>query len=156
MPGVRHRDWISRALETISHPARLAIVRLVVQAGTGGLASGDIARRLELSPAVTSHHLSLLMVADLLSTERVGRSVIYRPADAALAGLLWCLGSALGGPPQAVASALGRPAEPIAVSAWQRLRLDRPPTGSLVTKIDAPRGVSGQVAAAPYRLLEQH
>ncbi len=152
MGTIRHHDPATRAIEAIAHPARLAIVREVVNSVEDGMASGVIARRLGISAATASHHLSWLINAGLMDTTRVGRSIVYRAADMAIHALLLDITSALGVRPRAVASALGRRASPTSVLEWLELKVDDPPSGSIITKIDVPPWTPG-VAAAPYGSL---
>jgi ArsR family transcriptional regulator, arsenate/arsenite/antimonite-responsive transcriptional repressor len=66
------------ALQALSHPARLDLVRLLVPEGETGLCAGDIAGRLGLSASRLSFHLSALEGAGLLQSRKVARHVIYR------------------------------------------------------------------------------
>ena len=65
------------ALSALAQENRLDVFRLLVQTGPGGLAAGDVAERLEISPATLSFHLAQLRQAGLLSVRRDGRSLIY-------------------------------------------------------------------------------
>ena len=65
------------ALGALAQENRLDVFRLLVQAGPGGLAAGDVAGRLEIAPATLSFHLAQLRQAGLLSMRRDGRSLIY-------------------------------------------------------------------------------
>jgi DNA-binding transcriptional ArsR family regulator len=65
------------ALSALAQENRLDVFRLLVQAGPGGLAAGDVADRLEIAPATLSFHLAQLRQAGLLSMRRDGRSLIY-------------------------------------------------------------------------------
>ncbi|MGH8370822.1 MAG: ArsR/SmtB family transcription factor, partial [Gammaproteobacteria bacterium] len=69
-----------RALSSLAHATRLAIFRLLVQAGTDGLAVGSIGEQLKLAPATLSFHLAALRHAGLVAARREGR-VIYHVAD---------------------------------------------------------------------------
>jgi DNA-binding transcriptional ArsR family regulator len=64
-------------LSALAHEGRLAIFRLLIEAGHGGLAAGDIARRLGVLPNSLSANLTVLSHADLVSSRREGRSIIY-------------------------------------------------------------------------------
>jgi DNA-binding transcriptional ArsR family regulator len=64
-------------LGALAHDKRLAIFRLLVQAGPGGLAAGVIAERLDLPPATLSFHLAHLARSRLASSRQKGRFVIY-------------------------------------------------------------------------------
>ena len=65
------------ALSALAHPSRLAVFRLLVQAGPKGVAAGAIGERLALPPATLSFHLSHLARAGLVSARPDGRFVIY-------------------------------------------------------------------------------
>jgi DNA-binding transcriptional ArsR family regulator len=69
-----------RALSALAHESRLAIYRLLVQAGETGLSVGDIGEKLQLAPATLSFHLAGLRHAGLISTRRDGRT-LYQAAD---------------------------------------------------------------------------
>jgi ArsR family transcriptional regulator len=65
------------ALSAIAHPTRLAVFRLLVRAGTEGVAAGEIARELAVLPSTLSTHLTILAHAGLVRLRREGRSIIY-------------------------------------------------------------------------------
>ena len=65
------------SLSALAHEGRLSTFRLLVQAGAGGLAAGEIARRLEVLPNTLSASLNTLSHAGLLASRREGRSIIY-------------------------------------------------------------------------------
>jgi ArsR family transcriptional regulator, arsenate/arsenite/antimonite-responsive transcriptional repressor len=65
------------ALAALAQENRLDVHRLLVQAGSGGMAVGRIAERLGLPSATLSFHLSQLKHAGLVSFRRDGRSLIY-------------------------------------------------------------------------------
>ncbi|HSC94410.1 MAG TPA: metalloregulator ArsR/SmtB family transcription factor [Burkholderiales bacterium] len=65
------------ALGALAHESRLAIFRLLVQAGPGGLAAGVIGEKLDLPPATLSFHLAHLTRSGLASSRQDGRFVIY-------------------------------------------------------------------------------
>ncbi len=66
-----------RALGALSHDARLRAFRLLVEAGDGGMAAGDIAARLGVPNNTLSFHLKELSDAGLVRSTREGRSVLY-------------------------------------------------------------------------------
>lgn len=68
----------ARALAALGHDARLAIYRLLVQAGEEGLRVGDIAEHLGLAASTLAHHLSTLVDAGLVVQEKRGREVFNR------------------------------------------------------------------------------
>ena len=65
------------ALSALAHPGRLAVFRLLVQAGTGGMAAGDIARATGSLANTLSTNLNILAGAGLVAARRDGRSIIY-------------------------------------------------------------------------------
>ena len=65
------------ALSAIAQEHRLAIYRLLVQAGPESMAAGLIAERLELPPSSLSFHLAHLTRAGLIEQRRESRSLIY-------------------------------------------------------------------------------
>jgi len=65
------------ALGALAQSSRLAIFRLLVQAGPDGMAAGTIGERLGLPPATLSFHLAHLTRAGLATSRQEGRFVIY-------------------------------------------------------------------------------
>ncbi len=65
------------ALSALAHADRLALVRLLVPVGAGGLPAGEIARALGLSASRLSFHLAQMQAAGLLFARPEGRRVIY-------------------------------------------------------------------------------
>ena len=66
-----------RALGALAQDTRLAIFRMLVEKGLGGLAAGAIAEALELPPSSLSFHLAQLHHAGLVIQRRESRSLIY-------------------------------------------------------------------------------
>ncbi|MEO7563668.1 MAG: metalloregulator ArsR/SmtB family transcription factor, partial [Sphingomicrobium sp.] len=66
------------ALGALAQEHRLAIFRLLVQAGEDGLAAGAIADALGIPASSLSFHLAQLRHADLILQERRQRSLVYR------------------------------------------------------------------------------
>lgn len=66
------------ALSALAQTTRLAAFRLLVRHEPDGLPAGDIAEALETPPNTMSAHLAILARAGLVSSERRGRSIIYR------------------------------------------------------------------------------
>jgi len=66
------------ALTALSHETRLWVFRLLVQAGPEGLPAGEIADTLSSRQNTMSSHLAVLERAGLISSERQGRSIVYR------------------------------------------------------------------------------
>ena len=65
------------SLAALAHEGRLATFRLLVQAGSQGLAAGEVARRLDMLPNTLSANFSILSHAGLIASRRDGRSIIY-------------------------------------------------------------------------------
>jgi len=66
-----------KALGALAQGTRLAIFRLLVQAGPDGMAAGSIGEKLDLPPATLSFHLAGLTRAGLAQSRQEGRFVIY-------------------------------------------------------------------------------
>lgn len=77
-----------RALSALSQETRLDIFRLLVQQGTSGLAAGEIAEQLRVSPATLSFHLKELTHAKLITSRQDGRFIFYTANFAAMNRLL--------------------------------------------------------------------
>lgn len=76
------------ALAALAQETRLAAFRLLVQAGDGGMAAGEIAMALAVPAPTLSFHLKELANAGLVSSRQEGRNVIYRTAYAAMDELI--------------------------------------------------------------------
>lgn len=81
-------DWAVGALGALSHPTRLAVFRMLVQAGPDGLIAGQIAARADVPPSTLSHHLALLERSGLIRSERESRVIHYRADYAGMRRLL--------------------------------------------------------------------
>ncbi|HQS13464.1 MAG: transcriptional regulator [Sphingomonadales bacterium 35-56-22] len=66
------------ALSALAQEHRLAVFRLLVQAGEQGMAAGAIADALGVPNSSLSFHLAQLNRVGLISQERRHRSLIYR------------------------------------------------------------------------------
>ncbi|MGJ7917642.1 ArsR/SmtB family transcription factor [Massilia sp. LXY-6] len=65
------------ALAALAQDSRLAIFRLLVQAGPNGLAASKIAEALGMPPSSLSFHLKELSNAHLIAPRQEGRFLIY-------------------------------------------------------------------------------
>jgi DNA-binding transcriptional ArsR family regulator len=65
------------ALGALAQETRLAVFRMLVEAGPAGLPAGEISARLGLPAATASFHLAQLTRAGLLGSRTQGRFVIY-------------------------------------------------------------------------------
>ena len=93
------------ALAALAQETRLAIYRLLVQAGPEGRAAGTIGEKLGIPPATLSFHLAQLAGAGLVRSRQEGRFVYYSAdfgAMNALVGFLTenCCGGNACGPQQ--------------------------------------------------------
>ena len=68
---------VVKRLSALAQESRLAVFRLLVKAGREGMAAGDIARALEITPNTLSTQLNILANAELITSRRAGRSIIY-------------------------------------------------------------------------------
>ena len=76
------------ALAALGQTTRLAVFRLLVEAGPSGRMAGEIAEALALPGATLSFHLKELVAAGLVQSEARGRHVCYRADFAAMNGLI--------------------------------------------------------------------
>ncbi|MBB3009554.1 ArsR/SmtB family transcription factor [Cupriavidus alkaliphilus] len=76
------------ALAALAHSIRLAVFRLLVQAGPSGLPAGRIAELMEIPASSLSFHLKELHRAGLLTSRQDGRSIIYMAHFDTMNGLL--------------------------------------------------------------------
>jgi len=67
----RHGDTVFKALADEQRRRLLRMLR------GGELPAGEIARRLDLTPATVSHHLAQLRAAELVRVRREGQQRIY-------------------------------------------------------------------------------
>jgi ArsR family transcriptional regulator len=81
-------NLVVRALGALAHETRLAIFRALVVTGPEGMAAGEIAQQLGLSPSSLSFHLKDLSHADLVRSRQEGRFVIYTADFGAMTDLI--------------------------------------------------------------------
>ncbi|MFN3593569.1 MAG: ArsR/SmtB family transcription factor [Thiobacillaceae bacterium] len=77
-----------QALTALAQAHRLAVYRLLVQAGPAGRVAGEIASALGLPPATLSFHLKTLAHAGLIHPHPEGRHVRYTADFAAMHALI--------------------------------------------------------------------
>ncbi len=77
MPKPKAAETIITALGALAHEHRLALFRLLVQAGETGMAAGAIADALGMPNSSLSFHLAHLNRSGLIRQERRSRSLIY-------------------------------------------------------------------------------
>jgi len=77
-----------RALAALAQDTRLAVYRLLVQQGPSGMAAGEIASALRISPATLSFHLKELSNAGLVVSRQESRFIFYSADFTAMNQLL--------------------------------------------------------------------
>ena len=94
------------ALAALAHAARLAVFRLLVQAGPDGLPAGRIAELMEMPASSLSFHLKELHRAGLLASRQEGRSIVYMARFETMNALLgYLIENCCGGAPCSPVSA---------------------------------------------------
>lgn len=78
----------SDSLAALGHETRLAIFRLLVQAGPAGVNAGLICEKLALAPATLSFHLAHLSRVGLIRGRQEGRFIFYAADYASMDALL--------------------------------------------------------------------
>ena len=81
-------DQIIRALGALAQGHRLAVFRLLVEAGSAGIAAGALAELVGVPASSLSFHLAQLSAARLVTQRRAGRSIIYSADFPAMNGLI--------------------------------------------------------------------
>ncbi|OYU42221.1 MAG: transcriptional regulator [Burkholderiales bacterium PBB4] len=76
------------ALAALAQGMRLRIFRALVGAGPQGMTPSALSATLDVPASTLSFHLKELMHAQLVTQERDGRNLIYRPAIAQMDALL--------------------------------------------------------------------
>ncbi len=76
------------SLAALAQGMRLRIFRALVGAGPQGMTPGTLSVTLDVPASTLSHHLKELMHAGLVSQERDGRNLIYRPSIEQMNALL--------------------------------------------------------------------
>ncbi|NML60499.1 helix-turn-helix transcriptional regulator [Massilia sp. RP-1-19] len=76
------------ALAALAQESRLAVYRLLVQAGPGGMTPGKIAAELGIPSSSLSFHLKELVHAQLITATQDGRFLLYAANFATVNGLI--------------------------------------------------------------------
>lgn len=98
---MEERDAVT-SLAALAQGMRLRVFRALIGAAPRGLTPGELAATLGVPGSTLSFHLKELMHAGLVSQEREGRNLIYRPAIDQMNALLdyltahCCQGAACG------------------------------------------------------------
>ncbi len=75
------------AFSAIGHPARVTILRLLVQAGADGLNVSTMREHLKIPATTFGHHLKAMVEAGLIQQTRQGRTLISTANYGAIQGL---------------------------------------------------------------------
>ncbi len=106
--GSMDTEGAVNVLQALAQGTRLDLLRLLVQVGPQGMAAGEIARRLGVPAPTLSFHLKAMQQAGLVSSERNGRSLVYRAGFERLGELVGFLTeNCCGGPPSEDEPVLG-------------------------------------------------
>lgn len=76
------------SLAALAQGMRLRIFRTLIGSGPQGMTPGTLAVTLDIASSTLSFHLKELLHAGLVSQERAGRSLIYRPSLPQMTALL--------------------------------------------------------------------
>lgn len=79
---------VVKALAALAQPTRLAVYRLLAARGPEGMAAGQVAEKLKVSPATLSFHFRTLSHAGLLDSRQEGRFVYYAANFAVMHGMV--------------------------------------------------------------------
>lgn len=79
---------VVKALSGLAQPTRLALYRLLVARGPEGMAAGQVAEKLKVSPATLSFHFRALSHAGLIESRQKGRFIYYAANFAAMNDML--------------------------------------------------------------------
>lgn len=77
-----------RSLAALAHPVRLKVFRALVVSGPAGLTPGVMQDGLGIPGTTLSFHLKELATAELVSTEKASRNLVYRANYERMNGLL--------------------------------------------------------------------
>jgi DNA-binding transcriptional ArsR family regulator len=88
MEGHMKPGSVIKALGALAQEHRLAVFRLLVQAGPEGMPAGNLSEALGVAPSSMSFHLAQLTNAGLVTQRRQGRSMIYSADFASMNGLM--------------------------------------------------------------------
>ena len=70
-------ELTARKLAALAHPARLAIIRMLVRSGPAGLSAGKLGEPLNIAANALTFHLQKLAHVGLVTSQRQGQFIIY-------------------------------------------------------------------------------
>ncbi len=85
-------DQHAEQFGALGHPARLGILRRIVQSGPEGVTTTHLQEKLDIPWTTLNHHLDRLIAAGLVTARREGRFALHTADYAALRALtdfLW-------------------------------------------------------------------
>jgi DNA-binding transcriptional ArsR family regulator len=71
-------DYAAKQLEALGNPTRLAVYRVLIEAGREGVPVGEIQTKLEIPASTLSHHIAKLVQAGLVTQERQSRTLLCK------------------------------------------------------------------------------
>ncbi len=77
----------SLAFAALGHPHRVAVLRLLVRAGSQGTNIKSMRETLDIAASTFAHHLRMMSDAGLIDQEKLGREQIVRANYTAIQGL---------------------------------------------------------------------
>jgi DNA-binding transcriptional ArsR family regulator len=86
------KEAVISALAALAQETRLDVFRRLVRAGASGLPAGELADEFGVPPATLSFHLKELRNAQLVTSDREGRSIRYAPDFGAISDVVAYLG----------------------------------------------------------------
>ena len=78
----------AKKLAALAHPARLAIIRMLVRSGPAGLAAGKLGKSLNIPANALTFHLQKLAQFGLVNSQRQGQFIVYSAVFSDLLGLV--------------------------------------------------------------------
>ena len=70
-------ELTAKKLAALAHPARIAIIRMLVRSGPAGLSAGRLGEPLNIAANALTFHLQKLSHAELVRSQRQGQFIVY-------------------------------------------------------------------------------
>ena len=81
-------ELTAKKLAALAHPARLAIIRMLVRSGPAGLSAGNLGKPLNIPANALTFHLQKLAQFGLVNSQRQGQFIVYSAVFSNLLGLV--------------------------------------------------------------------
>jgi DNA-binding transcriptional ArsR family regulator len=78
---------VAKRFKAVADPTRIQLLSMLADAPEDGCCTCDLAPAVGLTEGTASHHLRQLLEAGLVTKQRAGMNVYYRPVPEALAAL---------------------------------------------------------------------